>query len=194
MQYWISHSKRYFDTAFGGSDNEYEVDMVNLALNEGDICIIIDYFDKTIIGEKRVYKVCSGWAVLEVNFYLFPIPLSKIFTEDELQNFDIEVTYKITENTYNLLKGCETLSYYENIGIQPSKIANLRQYRYNRLQRIQEAKDIISQLQSRESQRIMECTGDDYLIVEPAKEPPIEIKYFLPNHGEKRRQRRKPRP
>lgn len=179
-----------FDTSFGGSHDPY-VETSNLAYREGDIRILID--DNYIYGEEFVYKTYGGWSVFEPHYYLFPIPLDKIFTLDEIKSFQNVTPKKIYNSTYQLLKEIDYLLFIENVDINPSQISNMRIHRLNRLERIQKQKEKISNLLIDKTSHIIECGEDDFVKSEILAEPPTEIRYFLPNHGEKRRRRRKPK-
>lgn len=188
MQYWISYSNCILSYLFGGGRECY-VDSSNLALREGDIRILCT--NDTIIGEELVCRSHGGWILLKPKIYLFPIPFNRIFTADEITILKNSIPKKITDNTYRLLKEIESLLFTENVDIQPTHISNIRLHKFHRLKRIQKQQEIIGNLLADDSSHILICGPDDYLHTEMLPEPPEEIRYFLPNHGEKRRRRRK---
>lgn len=194
MQYWIKYTAQdttFLRRAFGGT-TEYFVESSNLAYKESDIRLLIE--GDAIIGEELVYKSLGGWNVFQLDYYLFPIPINRILIEEEIKTLIDPNPKRITYSAYQLLKDVENLLYIENIDIHPSHISNKRLHKQHRIERIQKQQEKISNYLAKESNKIILCGNEDYLKSEILSEPPIEIRYFLPNHGEKRRRRRKPRP
>lgn len=200
MQYWISTEK--FTRLAKLYGNYQYVTTTDLTLNVGDVRIIVDIYDQTIAGEEIVYKASEGWVVLEVHYYFFPMPLCDIFTDEEigvLNNIKStkEITQtsckKITQKTYQLVQKLQELLFFEKTEVNSSRCYNRRRINLRKAQQIQHHKETIFQLQLSETHHLIDFINEDYLKQKPAEKPPLEIKYYLPNHGEKRRKRRKPR-